>query len=247
MLKKITGIIIRSIDYGETNKIVTVYSEQAGKIGMLTRGAKKTNSRLSSVSQLFTYGSYLYYSSSGLGTMSQGEVIDSFRSIREDLFKTAYAAYIAELTDKLSEDKKPDRKLFELLYQSFHYIDQGLDMEVITFIFETKMLAVAGIAPQLNYCVNCGVDREIFHFSVREGGFLCQYCSSIDANCIPLSEASRKLLKLFFHIDIKRLGTISVKQSTKRELKTVLDHYYEAYSGLHLKSKRFLNQLEHLK
>ena len=247
MLKNVEGIIIRSIDYGETNKIVTVFSRENGKIGMMARGAKKPNSRLSFVSQLFTYGNYLYYAAKGLGTMSQGEVIQSFRSIREDVFKTAYVACIAELTDKLSEEKKTDPYLFELLYQSLHYINEGLDPEVIMFIFETKMLAVAGIAPKLDGCVSCGREEGIVSFSIREGGFLCDRCVEIDAHHIPVSEAVRKLLKLFLHFDLKRLGSISLKERTKDDIRLVLKHYYDTYSGLHLKSKRFLEQMDRLK
>lgn len=244
LLKKIEGIVIRSIDYGESNKIITVYSRENGKIGMMARGAKKTNSRLSSISQLFTYGNYLYRSSRGLGTLSQGETIHSFRTLREDLFKTAYAAYIVELTDKLTEDLTPSASLFNLLYYSLKYINENYDEEVITFIYETKMLATAGITPRLDSCANCGNnDTRFIGFSIKEGGFLCHHCLTIDPHYIPTSEATLKLLKLFLMMDIKRLGTISLKKKTRNEIKTVLNQYYDTYSGLHLKSKRFLAQL----
>lgn len=245
LLKKIEGIVIRSIDYGESNKIITIYSRENGKIGMMARGAKKTNSRLSSVSQLFTYGSYLYRSSRGLGTLSQGEAINSFRSIREDLFKTAYAAYIVELADKLTEDHVASSSLFNLLYYSLDYINENYDEEVITFIYETKMLVFAGITPQLNNCAFCGKSaNEYVAFSVKEGGFLCQRCITTDPHYIRISIAAQKLLKLFLTMDITRLGKISLKRSTRTEIKRVLSEYYDAYSGLHLKSKRFLSQLE---
>ncbi|PWA12462.1 DNA repair protein RecO [Pueribacillus theae] len=246
MLKKGEGIIIRTTDYGESNKILTVYTKEFGKIGMMARGAKKPNSRLSSVSQLFTYGSFLYHSSRGLGTLSQGEAIHSFRAIREDLFKTAYAAYTVELIDKLTEENVPNPSLFKLLYHTLYYINENYDMEVVTFIFETKMLAVAGIAPYLDGCVNCKREEGPFAFSVREGGFLCQRCFYLDDNRIPLTEASQKLLRLFLHFNLKRLGTISLKEKTKQEIKLILDKYYEAYSGLYIKSKRFLEQLDKL-
>lgn len=245
-MKKVEGIVIKSTDYGEANKVITLYTREAGKIGLMARGAKKTNSRFSSASQLFTYGTYLFYPSSGLGGLQQADVIDGFRHIQEDIFSTAYAAYIVELLYRLTEDKRPNPYLFELLYQGLHYMNEEVDPEVIKFMFELKMLPVAGIAPELDQCVRCHATEGHFSFSVREGGFLCHRCESIDPNRFQLSKTAVKLLRLFYHFDMTRLGHVDLKRETKNELKQVIDAYYEAYSGLHLKSKRFLEQMERL-
>lgn len=244
LLKKTEGIVIRTTDYAESDVIITLYSKQIGKVGMLARGAKKPNNRLASVSQLFTYGNYLFRHTRGLGTLSQGEIIDSFRGIREDLYKTAYAAYIAELTDKLTDDFVPSSALFDLLYHSLRFINENYDAQVVSFIYATKMLAFAGISPQLERCAVCGrSEAAFFRFSIKEGGFLCRSCEDDDPHSLRVSHAVAKLLKLFLNMDIKRLGTISLKRSTREEINQVLTLYYDTYSGLHLKSKKFLEQL----
>lgn len=244
LLKKTEGIVIRTTAYAESDVIITIYSKQIGKIGMLARGAKKTNSRLAAISQLFTYGNYLFRHTRGLGTLSQGEIIHSFRGIREDLFKTAYAAYIVELTDKLTDDFVASAALFDLLYFSLNYINDNYDAEIVSFIFETKMLAFAGITPRLDRCAVCGKREDrFFSFSVIEGGFLCRRCQEDEPRSLHVSEATAKLLKLFLSMDIRRLGKISVKKTTRNEINKVLTQYYDTYSGLHLKSKKFLEQL----
>ncbi|WP_347549553.1 DNA repair protein RecO [Pseudalkalibacillus hwajinpoensis] len=247
MLKKVEGIVIRTVDYGETNKIITLYTRETGKVGVMARGAKKPKSRLSAVSQLFVYGQYLYRHTSGLGGLNQGEIIDSFRSIRNDLFLTSYAAYAAELVDKLTEEQKSNPYLFEMLYQVLHALDEEKDPEVVLFIFELKMLRVAGITPQLDRCVNCGLADGKFHFSINEGGLLCHRCLSVDPYHIPMTKRAAELLHLFVHIDLRRLGNISLKEESKKEIRKILNMYFEAYSGLNLKSKRFLDQLERFK
>lgn len=244
MLHKGEGIIIRTIDYGETNKITTMFTREFGKLSLFARGAKKTRSRLSPVSQLFTYGNYLFFSGKGMGTLRQGEVIHAFRSLHEDVFRTAYAAYIAELLDKLTDEKESNPHLFELLAQSLHFMDEGTDAEVVSFIFETKMLAVAGIRPELNGCAHCGTKDGPFVFSVKEGGLLCLPCKPYDPHHFQLSEASAKLLRLFLYMDIRRLGRVSLKKETKQEMKKILSAYYDEYAGISLKSKRFLDQLD---
>jgi DNA repair protein RecO (recombination protein O) len=244
MLQKCEGIVIRSTDYGETNKIITIYTREWGKIGFMARGAKKPNSRLSAITQLFTYGYFLVQRGSGLGSLQQGEIISSMRSIREDIFLTAYSSYLVELTDKGTDEKKPNPFLFELLYQTLNYLNEGYDQDVLVNIYEMKMLNVMGLYPILNQCSVCGCTDGHFSFSIREGGFLCHRCLEKDPYHFKISQATAKLLRLFYYIDLSRLGNISIKQETKAELKKVISTYYDEYSGLHLKTKKFLDSMD---
>ncbi|HLR70614.1 MAG TPA: DNA repair protein RecO, partial [Pseudogracilibacillus sp.] len=107
MLKQLEGIVLKTQDYGETHKLITVFTKQFGKLTAISRGANKPKSKLSAVSQAFIQGDFLIYVSKGLSTIQQGQIIQSFRHIREDIEKTAYAAYMIELTDKTLESKNP--------------------------------------------------------------------------------------------------------------------------------------------
>jgi len=247
MLQKCEGIILRTTDYGETNKIVTLYTREWGKIGVMANGAKKPKSRLAAITQPFTYGYFLVQKGHGLGSLQQGEMIASLRSIKEDIFLTAYASFIVELTDKCTEEKKTNPYLFELLYQVLNYINEGYDPDIIKNIYEMKMLNSLGLYPTLNHCVVCGSKEGKFSFSIREGGILCHRCLEKDPYHLPISASTVKLLLTFYYLDISRLGNISVKPETKIELKRVIDSYYDEYSGLYLKSKKFLDQLDRLK
>ena len=247
MLQKCEGIVIRTNDYGETNKIVTLYTRELGKVGVMARGAKKPNSRLTASTQLFTYGYFLFQKSTGLGGLQQGETIASMRGIREDIFLTAYASYMAELLDKSTEQNDPNPFLFELFSQSLKLLNEGVDPDVLLHIFEMKMLNVLGLYPQLDSCVNCGSRDGTFHFSIRENGFLCHRCFEMDPYRLKISQGTAKLLRLFYYFDLDRLGQVSLKPETKAELKMVIHTYYSEYSGLFLKSKRFLDQMDALR
>ncbi|WP_071460163.1 DNA repair protein RecO [Bacillus massilinigeriensis] len=247
MLEKCEGIVIRTNDYGETNKIATLFTREWGKTGVMARGAKKPNSRLSAVTQLFTYGYFLIQRGRGMGSLQQGDMVQSMRSIREDIFLTAYASYIAELTDKCTEEKKSNPFLFELLFKTLQHLDEGYDPDIIVNIYEMKMMNVIGLYPVLDRCVNCGNTEGVFAFSIREGGILCHRCIGIDPYHLKVSAPAIKLLRLFYLLDPSRVGNISVKETTKAELKRVITAYYEEYSGLHLKTKKFLDQMDNLK
>ena len=101
MLYRVEGIVIRSMDYGEGNKIITLCTENGGKVGVLVRGAKKPKSRHAALVQLFTYGQYVFFRNTGLGTLNAGEIVESHHELREDLVKASYASYACELLDRV--------------------------------------------------------------------------------------------------------------------------------------------------
>src|SRR5690625_5141437 len=118
MLEPVEGIIIRTNDYAETNKIVTIFTERYGIVSGVARGAKKPKSRMAAVTQPFINGDLFMRLSTGLGTIQQGEAFNSFRKIREDIIKTAYASYISELIIKLLNEKDPQPALYREILTS---------------------------------------------------------------------------------------------------------------------------------
>ncbi|WP_226036933.1 DNA repair protein RecO [Aquibacillus saliphilus] len=247
MFEKVEGIILRTQDYGETHKIITLLTKQRGKIGAIARGAKKPKSRMAAISQPFIHGEFLIQMGSGLSTVQQGEVSSSFRPIREDIVKTAYASYIAELTDKLLDQKIPDSYLYQQLLHTFEAIAEDKDAEILAIIYEFKMYRKAGFAPTVNQCVDCGETNGGFSFSVSEGGILCQKCDRFDSHSIPLSNSLVKLLRVFSKVDVARIGNISVKPDNKKLIQQLMEQYYEQYGGYFIKSKKFLKQLDLLR
>ncbi|WP_430534289.1 DNA repair protein RecO [Listeria rocourtiae] len=243
-MEKCEGIVIRTTNYRESDKIVVIYSREYGKIGLVARGAKKTKSRLAAVTQLFTNGVFTFYPNRGLGTLQQGEAIASFSSIQTDIFLTAYATYACELLDKATEEQQANGPLYNLFYQIIHHIDEGYDPQVLTQIFEMKMLSVLGLYPTMNRCAICGQPEGRFDFSAYANGIVCHRCFERDKYRLHLTERSVKLLRLFYIFQLDRLGSIDVKQETKDEIQRAIDTYYEQYSGLYLKSKKFLNNMK---
>jgi len=244
-MKKVEGIVLRTVDYGENNKIITLLSAHYGKVAVMARGARKPQSPLRAVSQPFTYGSYLLMiGDKGMGTAAQAEVLDSFREIREDLIKSAYAAYLAELADRFTEEREPSQGMFLLLHTLFTYIADGKDPEVLARLCEVKVLDLAGIRPELHQCAHCGRPLQTsIRFSLALGGPLCGECHGADERAVWMKPVTLKLLQTFQMMDVRRLGEISVGPDVKRQLNKVLRGYLDEYSGVQLRSRSFLEQL----
>lgn len=246
LLHKWEGIVLKSIPYGESNKIVTLFTEEAGKVTAMARGAKKPASRLAAMTQPFLLGSFLVYAGGkGMGQLQQGELIDSMRDLRGDLEKTAYASFIVELIDRLTEPmEERTRGVYHLLKAALHAIDEGFDPEVITLFVEWQMLPVAGIYPVVHQCAHCRATEGEFAFSFQQIGLLCHRCYDVDPYITRLSPTQVRLIRTCMTVPIDQLGNISLKKPTVRFLQKVVRTIYDEQTGIRLKSRRFIDQLE---
>lgn len=244
MLHKWEGIVLKSKPYGESNKIVTLMTREAGKVACMARGAKKPTSRLAGVTQQFMHASFLVQRTSGMGTLQQGEHFNSMRHIQTDIKATAYASYIVELVDRLVEEGRPEPVAFEVLLQALYAIDEEYDPEAIALFVDWKMLPYAGVQPILHACAGCGAVDGEFAFSFSQGGFLCHRCFHLDPYIIRLTPVQLKLIRMFYTVPIDQIGKLELKQSTKRFIKNIVTTVYEEHTGIRLKSRAFIEQLE---
>ena len=244
MLHKWEGIVLKARAYAESNKIVTLMTREAGKVACMARGAKKPTSRLAGVTQPFMHGSYLVQRTTGMGTLQQGEHFNSMRHIQTDIVATAYASYIVELVDKLIEESGPEPFAYDVLHQALYAIDEGYDPEAITLFVDWKMLPYAGVQPILHCCAGCGAVDGEFAFSFSQGGFLCHRCFHLDQYIIRLTPTQLKLIRMFYTVPIDQVGKLELKPQTKTFIKKIVTTIYEEQTGIRLKSRSFIEQLE---
>jgi DNA repair protein RecO (recombination protein O) len=245
LLRNTQGIVLRSMDYGEGNKIISIFTSDLGKVGVMARGAKKIKSRHTAATQLFTYADFVFYKQHGqMGSLNQAEIIDAHQPLREDLYMSAYASYLVEMLERMLGDGEGGSYLFEQLKAGLSAIEEGKDMQIIVHIFEMKMIELAGYLPIIDTCVSCGAESPLTLFSAQHGGALCSRCRYKDSSALEISEGTRKMLKLFTKMDIRRLGTITVKEETKLQLKQCMRSYMDTHIGLKWKSRGFIEQME---
>lgn len=244
MLNKWEGIVIKSRSYGESNKIVTLMTRKAGKVAVMARGAKKPTSRLAGITQTFMHGMFVVQRTSGMGTLQQGEHISSMRNIQTEITATAYASYIVELIDRLVDEGSPQPFAFEVLQQALHAIEEGYDPEAIALFVDWKLLPYTGVQPVLHACASCGQVEGEFAFSFSQGGFLCHRCFHLDQYIIRLTPTQLKLIRMFYTVPIEQVGKLDLKKGTKHFIKKIVTTIYEEQTGIRLKSRSFIEQLE---
>lgn len=243
MITKFEGIIISEIDYKENSKIINIFTKEKGIIGVVARGTKQIKNNLSGVSSKLTYGVFhIKYKENGLSSLIEVDVINKFKNIRKSIDLTSYSIYLMELASIVYKHEQ-NVNVYNLLIASLKKIDELYNYKVITIILELKLLEYLGIMPIIDCCVNCKNKTDIVTISSYKGGYLCKNCAKGEVIC---NIKTIKLLRMFYYVDIDKITKLEVSDNIIKELNNFIDDYYDRYSGLYLKSKEFLKNLEKL-
>ncbi len=244
MIEKIEGIILSSQDYGETSKIINIITKEYGIIGVIAKGCKTMKSNLRSYTDKLTYGYfYMHYKKDKLSVLNNVDIIDNFKCIKKDITKISYASYLLELCGQVLKHSYRDG-VFDILINALIKLNEGYDPLVIMNIVELKYLDYLGVMPVLDACAKCGKTTSICTLSSYAGGYLCNDCRT---NEKIVSNKTIKLIRMLYYVDISKISKIEVSKEAKYEINSFLDEYYDRYTGLYLKSKDFIKNLNKIK
>lgn len=227
MLVKSEGIVLREVRFEETNKILTIFSRKYGKIAAMAKGALRPRNPLIASSQVFSYSDFTFYKGKSFYHVNQGDIIDSFYSIREDMNRLMYGAYLLELVDSSIIEELPNEKLFDLLIKGLQVLST-LDKDFLKFIvgFEIKYISFLGYRPYLNQCVLCGenIDNSI-RFSIRHGGVICRKCFQSDSHSINMNISMLNYLQHLLYTPLDELNDIKIPKDVMVKLQEIMVKY----------------------
>ena len=239
MLKKVEGIIVSSINYGETSKIINMLTKD-GMIGAIAKGAKNIKSPLRSFTINLTYGSfYIYYNDNKLSTLKSVDIIDEFKTIKKDIELISYMTFLLDLTSQVMKQNN-DEEIYNLLINTLYKINDGLNPMVMTNILELKYLDYLGVGFSFNNCCKCGKSSNIITIDPDEGGYICKNCYT---NEIIYDSKTLKMLRMYYLVNIESISELKIKDDIIKNINYFVNTYYDRYTGLYLKSKKFLNEL----
>ena len=239
MQKEIEGIIIKEIPYGETSKIIHVYTKD-GIIGIMCKGAKTLKSPFRATTLKFTYGSFnIYYKENKLSTLTSVDIINPLSVIKNDIILLSYLNYLVELTEQVI--KQTTENTYQDFITTILKINDGLDPIIMCNILEIKYLDYLGVGLNLDACIGCGSTSNIITIDGDRGGFICQKCCQDE---IIVEPKTIELLRMYYYVEIKSISKLKISEKVRDEINRFLDTYYDRYTGLYLKSKNFLNHMK---
>ena len=236
----VEGIVISTTDYKESSKIINIFTKDKGIIGCISKGCKSLKSKLRLLSEKMAYANFqISYKENGLSTLIDGDIIDYFINIKSDIIKVSYLSYITELSSSVYKESEED-EVYNLMISGIKKIEEGFDPKVITNILELQFLEYLGINLNLDSCVKCG-STKVVTISLSKGGYVC---ANHRTNEPLVNEKVLKLLRLYNYVDISKISNLDIEDSIRDEISTIIDMYYEEYSGVYLKSKKIIKELE---
>lgn len=222
------GLVVRSTDYKDADKILTVLTDTHGVVTVGARGARRKGSRMQTAVQLFAYSELTLFSYQGKYRLDDAEVLETFPGLQRDLPSIALASYIAEVLGAEAEENGTGASLLRLALNSLYAMGKGLfPPAVVKPAFELRYMALSGYAPALAHCAVCGAAEPKNPMLSPTAGLLhCAACSAPGGGfSLPLDASSLAAMRYILSCDIKKLFAFSVPEPSRALLEAACEAY----------------------
>jgi DNA repair protein RecO (recombination protein O) len=239
------GLILHRTDFGEADRLLTVFTPHLGRLRLLAKGARKVTSRKAGHVEPFTYVHILVARGRNLDIVSQVETLEAFRLLREDLERTSQAYYLAELVSSFVEERDENPLLFDLTLATLARLCEARDRLLAMRFFELRSLGLVGYQPQLHFCVECRSQLEPVtnYFHPASGGALCPRHGEAIRNAEPLAVPTLKVLRYMQTHPWDQVAVLHLKPDTHLDVEAVLQRYIVYLLERRLKSVDFIYRL----
>ena len=224
------GMVIRTVDYRDNDRILTLFTAESGRVDAKARNCRKVTSPLLGCTQPFIYGEYQLFYHKNKYVIDQGEVLESFYPLREDVARFAAASLCASMCLEGVQAEESSEAIFSLLYHTLSFLTYGeSEPGDLSACFLIRFLALAGFRPAITQCAICGRDLRqdpVIRFLPDKGGAVCTGCSPVGRRIGKTAlEAMRRMLLL----DDDQLGRVKLKEPLRTELLSHLIPYAKLY------------------
>jgi len=239
------AIILKRTDFGEADRLLTLFTRDYGKIRAIAKGARKPQSRKTGHVELFMRTNCFFAKGREIDILTQAEMVESYLALREDLVRTTYAAYVVELLDRFTVDEDPHRDIYELLSQALGWMAAHDDVMLVARYYELHLLSLAGFRPQLFTCAASGepIEEQDQYFSAELGGFLSPELRAADRRSQPVTAVAVKVMRYLQTRSWDTVEVLNLKRPLHRELETLMHYYLTFILERNLKSVDFLRRL----
>ncbi len=243
------AIVLRTRPFGESDKIVSLLTENFGKITGIAKGALRSRRRFVNSLEPFSLVNLRFQerAHSNLVFILGAELAHGFRHLTSSLESISHASYIVEITDGLTGERDESLAVFQHLRDGLCSLDaNGTSLRFLT-TFELKLLKLTGYQPVLDACKRCGGNRlaEVsaqWHFSPADGGILCEVCARARRETLPLGAMAVGILTAL-QLETGALpDAIPVPSSVVQELRSAVMRFIQYHMDKEIKSAPFLYQ-----
>jgi DNA repair protein RecO (recombination protein O) len=242
----VEAVVLRHTDYGEADRILSLYTRQFGKTRALVKGARKVTSRKAGHLEPFTYVKLQLAKGRDLPLVTQADTVDAYLSLGEDLMLTGHASYVIELIDRFTyDDGNENPTIFRLLTDTLSRLASKSNPWLVIRYYEIRLLDYLGFRPQLFVCVNCG--REILaedqFYSFSAGGVICPDCGRGLPNLTHISMESLKYLRHFQRSSYGEASRARPTSEVQVEVESLMQGYFTYLLERELNTPGFIKRV----
>lgn len=238
MLTEVKGLVIRSVDVKDSDRLITIFTEQMGAVSAMARGARSLKSRKMSSTMQFCYGNFVLYGSGDKMWVKEAELIESFFDIRNSIEGLALAGYIAEVLSYVTVSMA-ENELLRLSLNSLYAIASGkYRLDKVKAAFEIRTASILGFMPDVLACHACGERAGDFYFDIMGGEVECAACRKSrelshklpenphEARIIcPLTQASLAALGYCIYSPIEKVFSFNLADEDMRLFSKACEEY----------------------
>lgn len=224
---KAKGIVAREVASGEYDKILTVITDELGKISVCAKGTRRSGNRYSAGTQVFAYCDWTLFKGKGMYILNSCDILNSFYKIREDISLLAYAAHMLDMIqDTTYENQAAKEPLSLLLYGLNALSGKKTNPELIIRIFSLKLAQIMGFTPFLSGCCRCGTrEMDDIYFSFEYCGLVCESCRNGNGNTINIMPGTAKALMYVICAGIREAFAFELSPEVLKNFSEVVDKY----------------------
>lgn len=241
-----TAVVLRHMEYGEADRILTLFTLERGKMSAIAKGVRKLKSQKSGHLMPFTQVALYLAKGRNMAVVSQAQAMRTYDNVRSNLLLTAYTAYVAELVDRFSFEDSDNRPLYKLLVDTLDRLDQCTEPATTIHYFEVHFMDLLGFRPELTNCVGCGKAIQPLdqYFTAKLGGALCPNCAGKDPQAWRVSMNALKYLRFFQRSPWAKVKERVIPEAVEAEIKTLMERYLTYLLEYSLKTPPFLQAVK---
>jgi len=240
------AIVLTRFDYGEADRIMTLFTPAYGKLKAIAKGVRRTKSRLGGSLEPLAELRVALARGRTFDVVTQVQVSHAWLHLRDSLESTATAWYLAELADRSLEERHEAEGLYALLRHAYELLDAGMDAGRVARWYEMRLADELGVRPEVDRCVEC--DRmldadEAFRWVPPLGGVLCSRCPGPPADRAGLSLEALKLLKAYQRLDVEALAALRLPAAVEAEVEQAMRDFLRYSLERDARSLPFLDEV----
>ena len=225
---KTKAIVLRSIAFGEHDKMLTLLGETTGKISAVAKGGKSLKHGAGCSN--FCYSDFEITKKGDRYQMSHVSPVETFSGLSSDLDALNAAAKMLKFTEYVCPDGEPQPMLLRALLNTLYAM---ANLSVLPAkcesVFYFKALSLLGFTPELDACSACGETDGLTMFSVEYGGALCVDCGNCVEDQIPVSHEALSVMQYIIQCDVKKLFSFTASDGALSEIQRIADKFIKHY------------------